>query len=106
MNHSEKKSKEEFWKEQIARFQQSGQSCKAYCLSENLSYWTFRDQLKKIEVVRDEKLVRIPGKINSQRNNSQSFIEIIISQKISIRIAQGYDAELLRNVINSLGINL
>ena len=106
MNHSTKKSKEEYWKEQIARYHQSGQNRRQYCLAENLSYWTFCYWLKKIESTADTKLVKIPRQVHPKKNERQSYIEIIVTQKISIRVAKGFDGELLRDLLSELGVAL
>ena len=106
MQNTAKKSKEEFWNTHITRYHQSGRSRRQYCLAENLSYWTFRDWLKKIEAIPDTKLVKIPARVRPQMEDRQSSIEIIIAQKICIRVAQGFDGRLLREVVRELGIQL
>lgn len=106
MNHSSNKSKKEYWEEQISRFQLSGQSRREYCLAEKIAYRAFSYWLKKTEIAQDEKLVKLPRKIQQQKNDNQSFIEIIVTEKISIRITQNFNGELLRNLINELGIQL
>jgi hypothetical protein len=97
-------TREEFWKEQVAKFRQSGESRRQYCLTHKLSYWTFRDWLKKIEAGNDTKLVKISRKPHTQGEGRETCIEIIIAQKVSIRVSQGFDGELLRNVIKELGV--
>ena len=106
MNISSQKSKNEFWREQIARYQRSGQSQRQYCLAENLSYWTFREWLKKIETDADTKLVKIPRRVHQRQNNQQSFIELFLGEKLSIRVAPDFNADLLRTVLSELGIRL
>jgi hypothetical protein len=99
MKSLKEKSKKEFWLEHIRRFHQSGQSRRQYCLEENLSYWTFRDWLIKISKSADTELVKLPRQVHRQINYRQSFIEIIVAQKISIRIDQGFNGELLRDLL-------
>lgn len=106
MNHSLEKSKKEYWEEQITKFHLSGKSRKEYCLAEKLTYSVFSYWLKKSEIIQDEKLVKIPSQSSHQINTLQSFIEIIVADKISIRIPKNFDGELLRNIINELGIQL
>jgi|SRR5208337_1642229 len=106
MKHSSHEAKEEYWKNHVIKYRKSGQSIKQYCLTEELSYWTFRNWLKKIEMTLDTKLVRISREEHQQRNVQESFIEIGIAQKISIRVAHGFDIELLRDVLTALGIQL
>ena len=106
MNHSSKKSKKEYWEEQIARFRQSGQSRREYCITEKITYRAFSYWMKKTGVTQNEKLVKIHHKALRQISTRQSYIEIIVTEKISIRIPQNFDGELLRNIINELGIQL
>jgi hypothetical protein len=106
MNYSANESKNEYWKEHITRFQQSGQSRREYCLAEKITYRVFSYWLKKTETTQNEKLIKIPHKAHQQISTCQSFIEIIVKEKISIRISQNFDGELLRDVINELGIQL
>lgn len=106
MSHSSGKSKNEYWKEHIIRFRQSGQSRREYCIAEKITYRVFSYWLRKTEITRDEKLVKIPRQIQINQHDRLSFIDIIITEKISIRITQNFDGELLRNIINELGIQL
>ena len=106
MKNSPQNSKEKFWNDHIHRFRRSGQSRREYCLAENLSYWTFGDWQKKIEKNPDEKMVKISRRVHSSNNNRQSFIDIVVAEKVSIRIAQGFDGELLRDLLNELGVAL
>jgi hypothetical protein len=96
------KRKEEFWKEHIERFKQSGESRKQYCIRHKISYWSFRDWHKKIEAGEGTKLVKISQKYH-KREESPSCIDIVISQNIVIRVSSGFNGEDLRNVINELG---
>ncbi len=106
MNYTAGKSKKEYWEDQIARFRKSGKSRREYCLAEKITYRVFSYWLRKTEITQDEKLVKLPRQIQKQKNDRQSFLEIIVSQKISIRITQNFDGELLRNVINELRLQL
>lgn len=103
MNHSAAKSKKEYWEEQITRFHQSGQSRREYCIAEKITYRVFSYWLRKTEITQDEKLVKIPRQVQI---NQKSYLEVIVSEKLSIRIPQNFDGELLRNIINELGIQL
>lgn len=104
MKKSSKTKREGFWKERVARFRASGESQKQYCRKRRISYWTFRDWLKKIEVEKDATLVKVSRKSHAQGEGRESYIEIIIAKKVSIRVSQGFDGELLRNVMKELGV--
>jgi len=107
MNNPTVKSKEEFWKLHVTQFNKSGLNRRQYCTAENLSYWTFRDWQKKLDaVLNNEKFIKISHRTHPKINEPQSAIEIIVSQKISIRLTHGFDGELLRNVISELGVRL
>lgn len=111
MKNSAVKSKEEYWKEHLRKFNGSGMSRRKYCAEENLSYWTFRDWQKKIEAdYSSEKLVKISHRdypaVKESQFLPQSTIEIIVSQKISIRLNKNFDGELLRSVMSELGVEL
>lgn len=106
MKNLVEKPKKEYWKEQITKFHQSGQSRREYCLSEKIKYRAFSYWLKKTKHTQDEKLVKIPRQNQQQKNVRHPFVEIIITEKISIRITQNFDGELLRNVITELGMQL
>ncbi len=106
MKNSLKISKEKFWKDHIQRFVKSGQSRRQYCQVENLSYWSFRDWQKKIEITPEEKLVKVSRRFHPQKNDEQTSIEILVADKVSIRIPRSFDGQLLRDVLNELGVTL
>ena len=111
MKNSAVKSKEEYWKEHVRNFNKSGVSRRKYCVEKNLSYWTFRNWQKKTEADHSsENLVKISHlnypAINESQSLPQSTIEIVISQKIFIRLNKDFDGELLRSVMSELGVQL
>jgi len=106
MEKSTKNSKEKFWEDHVHKFRQSGWSRRQYCKSEKLSYWTFRDWQKKIEKTADEKMVKIPWRVRPQKNDQQSSIEIVVGKKLTVRIAPGFDGELLRDLLCELGVRI
>ena len=96
MKKSQGRKKDKYWRDQITRWQQSGLSRREYCRRENISYWSFRDWFKKVETAESSKLVRVPRQAYPERQPDISQIEIVIHEKISIRIKQGYDGNLLK----------
>lgn len=104
--NKQKKQSAKYWKDLISRWHQSGLSRREYCRRENISYWTFRDWLKKFEFEESSKLVRVPAEAYPKANNLESTIEITINQNISIRINKGFDGELLRNLLGELGVRI
>lgn len=106
MIRSQQNQKEEFWKDHISRWQQSGQSRKQYCLSKNLSYWTFRHWQKKIGPVEAQKLVKVPRQIYTHVTEDESALEIVMYERISIRITSGFNGKLLRELLTELGVRI
>lgn len=97
------KKDNQYWENHILRWQNSGLSKNEYCRRENISYWTFRDRIKKQNITGSKKLVRLPRAIHSFSGNVESGIEIKIGNKISINVNRGFDGELLRNLLNEIG---
>ena len=105
MNNRRKQS-EKYWKDLITRWHQSGLSRREYCRRENISYWTFRDWLKKFELEKSSQLVRVPAEAYPKASSPESTIEITINHNISIRIKKGFDGELLRKLLCELGVRI
>ena len=106
MKISQGSKKEKYWRDQLARWRESGLSRREYCRRENISYWTFRDWLKKVKTAESLKLVRVPREAYTKKQTEISQIEIVIHDKISIRIKQGYDGYLLKNLLADLGVKI
>lgn len=106
MKISQVSKKEKYWREQITRWQESGLSRREYCRRENISYWTFRDLLKKVKTAKSLKLVRVSREAYTKKQTELSPIEIVINEKISIRIKHGYDGNLLKNLLADLGVKI
>jgi hypothetical protein len=90
------------WIEKVNRWKLSGKTQRAYCRDEGLSYWTFREKLKKEKVpefvqVRSRREVALP-------NNG--IIELVIDGKVQITIHHGYSRELLQSVLADLGVSV
>jgi len=106
MKKSQESKKEKYWRDQITRWQESGLSRREYCRRENISYWTFRDWLTKVNTAESSKLVRVPRQSYSEKQIDGAPIEIVIQEKISIRIKKGYDVNLLKNLLADLGVSI
>ncbi len=98
MIQTSKQKNEEFWTNEIFRWEKSGLSRKQYCLSRNLSYWTFREKEKKFTTLLTGELVKVSPEISTQLRTIESSIEIVFHEKFSIRVKNGFDADLLRSV--------
>ena len=106
MKKSQGRKKDKYWRDQITRWQQSGLSRREYCRRENISYWSFRDWLKKVKTTESAKLTRVPREAYPEKQADISQIEIVIHEKISIRIKRGYDGYLLKNLLADLGVKI
>jgi len=99
-------AKEDYWLNHIIKWQQSGQSKRQYCLTNEISYWTFRDWQKKVNPTKSEKLVKVPRQTTKIRIDNSQPIEILVNNKISIRINRGFDGNLLRDILSELGAEI
>jgi len=106
MKNSPQKSKEAYWHEMVSRFNQSGLSRKRFCEIKKISYWSFRDWQKKIETDHDQKLVKIPRESHPENIDQEKHIDIIIAEKIALRVTRRFDRGLLRDIMNELGVSI
>ena len=92
------------WESHILKWQKSGVSKREYCRRENISYWTFRDMIKKQgRPAESKKLIKLPKELHPYSGNHEPCIEIKINNNISISIRKGYDRELLKDLLKELG---
>jgi len=106
MKNSKGSEKEKYWRDQVARWRESGLSRREYCRRESISYWSFRDWFKKVKTAESSKLVRVPRQAYPEKQIDGAPIEIVIQEKISIRIKRGYDGNLLKNLLADLGVKI
>jgi len=98
---------ESYWEDQIKRWHESGVSRREYCRRAKISYWAFRDRVKKLERREPVKLVKVAHDSRTEIADVQvSGIEMIIKDKITIRVNRGFDGELLREVLGELGVRI
>jgi hypothetical protein len=101
-----KENSREDWQERVRECQESGLSRKKYCERENLSYWTFREWYRRIENENQEKFVKLTHDACTRFDRKTPIIKIIINDKISILIEEGFSGELLRQLIAELGVKI
>lgn len=89
----------------IWRWRISGLSKREYCRREKISYWAFRDRIRRqSQADNSEKMIRLPKRMNPWAGDNESGIEIRVSNKISIEIRRGFDGELLREILSELRV--
>lgn len=96
--------KEAFWKNHFENWKQSGISQKQYCFENNIklstfSYWIARLRRKPNDI---KGFIEIPG----IKTTKADFIELIIKNKIVIRIRPDIDFDFLITTLQALGVNL
>jgi hypothetical protein len=93
-------SRLEYWRQQIAEQQQSGQSVKAFCqsraLTEQSFYW-WRKRLEQADVPVSFALVK-----TSRSDVLSAALELLLSTGEVLRIPSGVEAGLLRLVLSVL----
>lgn len=97
-----KQKGKEFWISKITAYRNSGMSRKEFCSLEGISYWTFSDWLKKAEGKRTT-LVKITREKNLTPPDICTHIDIHIGSTIVIRVENGFDRQLLRDIVCDLG---
>jgi hypothetical protein len=92
--------RERFWR-QIIRQQQSGDSIKAFCLSQGvsqLSYFPWREKLA-IGKRTDDQAKFIPVRVLRRTPVPASSIEIVLDSGRRVRVEAGFDRQLLSDVL-------
>jgi hypothetical protein len=109
METTNQKRGREFWTTHIARWESSGQTRRRYCRDEQISYWTFLDWQKRIRsgVAQVKDLVQIPREMYHEPiTQNPAMLDLIVHESITIRVHQGFDGELLRTLLQELGVRL
>ncbi len=78
MEPNGQKRDEKFWADHLIQWKASGKSRRRYCVDEGLSYWTFRERLKRLGITPGplNDLVQLPWKIAVRENEIQPGIDI------------------------------
>ena len=103
-----------FWSERIQRFRSSGQTCRAWCLEQQIpvstmSYWLRKLNNTSLLHPQEENLVfaKMPSEQELRRKDTLSThaspVHIFISDSIRIEIMQNCPPELLATIIKGLG---
>ena len=106
MTHTSKQSKLTFWQEHVTRLEQSGLSRREYCHNENLSYWSLRDWQKKLNSSVEKPLVKVPVKVKHHQYSTGQCLELLISDRLKIKVPENFNPEHLRRLIRVLGVEL
>jgi len=88
----------------IWRWRTSGLNKREYCRRKKISYWAFRDRIKKQkQTEKPGEMIKLQRGMNPLAGDNESGIEIRVGNKISIEVRKGFDGELLRDVLSELG---
>ena len=91
------------WAQHIAEWNKSGKTQRAYCRDNDLSYWVFRDYLKRQR--KQPSFVKIsaqPAQIIS-KTDTDSII-VCIDEQIRIVLPVNYSREQFRNILEDAGV--
>ena len=84
----------------------------AYCRQKEISYWSFRENIKKrteavIKQASHSPLVKITPHLFAQPDpHSYERITIVLSEKIKLQIPDGFNKDTLQRIIDVLGNEL
>jgi hypothetical protein len=107
-SESKQSQKRQAWKQHIKAWEKSGLTQKAYCKSQHLSVVNFCYWKKKFSVnsgTGNSKFypLAIPDASQNQNRANNSSVRIQVSgQRFSIAVSEGFNPDLLKNVINTL----
>lgn len=102
--HMRNRSKEQFWRRAIARWQRSGLSVRAYCIQERLSepsFYAWRRELARRDRHAEQtatSAIFVPVRVSEL----PAAIEIVVSKEPIVRVRPGFDAAMLRQVLAAL----
>ena len=103
-----KQSKREYWQKQVILCNDSGMSTKEYCRENKLSYWNFMCWKRKLR--NDSEctipLVKVPQLSDSNDDNAETGIKLIIAEKLELRIHNNYHSPTLKRLLTDIGIVL
>ncbi len=103
---TKRSQKKKYWEGHISKWQRSGLSMKRYCEGAGISYWSFREWLKKLKELEPARVVSLPQEVYPKTQIDESKIEIVIHEKLSIQIKRGYNKDLLKNLLATLEVQL
>jgi len=91
--------KELFWKNHVVAWKKSGFSKQQYCTQHDLKKSTFAYWARKLApTIKNTGFIRVPSFPSKQAQ----CIEVIIDEKLRIRISEGFEPELLIKVLKTL----
>ena len=106
MKPTTRQSKEKFWREHVARLESSGLSRREYSRQHNISYWSLRDWQKKLNDTAETAFVKLPVEIENQGSTSAEYLDLRISERITIRVPENFKGNHLRRLMTELGVEL
>jgi len=90
-----------FWRNHIIQYKKSNASLKAYCEVFKLNADTFESWRDKIlfdkTIVQDTELVEV-----SLDRTSSEFIDLILPNNFALRLRDGFNTNLLKDIISTL----
>lgn len=98
-------TKTKFWKKHIGQWQDSGLSQREYCKANNLKESTFTDWKAKHSTSR-KSVTRVPSSVVDNFIQSQGHLELIIKDKLALRIPSNFDSQTLQRLLETLGVAL
>ena len=106
MTQKDRTQQDEFWHTHVKKWETSEKSRREYCAAEGISYWTFRDRLKRITTGHKSgnTLYPVPREIYQRKETRAVSIDLLLPGDITLRIARGFDGQLLREILRELGV--
>lgn len=99
-----KQDKTSYWQNHIDSWKQTGLSqaeyCRINCINKNAFTWRKRSFANLTETG----MIRVPENVVAELHNHQTAFELKINKRLSITIPPDFNAELLMELLKTLGV--
>ena len=100
--HEDAGSREEFWREHVAGWEQSGQSIRGYCRAQGLSEAGFHFWKRELKRREERRASKASGPAFAELQIAEvheASIEIVLADARRIQVHPGFDEETLARVM-------
>ena len=98
----------EFWSQHVNCWKKSDETQRSYCKKHNISYDSFSKWKRRIQS-RNMNLIEVDlqnvSTLKSVQTNCE-YLELIINEKIKLKLSENFNPAILKKVISCVGDNL
>lgn len=86
-----------YWEEQYAAYQESGQTCREFCIERGISYASLKSWITKLRRVDNLKFIEMPALKSSEG------MSIVLSSGMEIKVPDGFNEASLKRLLSVCG---